>query len=215
MIKVFFCLEDKLWGLCHADRGRDILALQNRWRQRSSGVLGQLNPLSCSRNCLVFLLMWITEKKKNHGFQGLSLASRILRFPRTCNMAYDIALSFCLLLLKALVQILPQASQNLLSSPHKSTCMSQHSVIYSSYTVISFCLLTCCCLRFVSLSFVNQLYFAYHLCFCGPLWKAINAHRFFMKTYCDIGRIFSSFTLIISSSAQEMACFGGRSTEHG
>lgn len=156
-----------------------------RQRQRCSGFSGQLKPLSHCRNCLVFLLMWIIQKEKDIMiFRDLDfqVGYVVLCFPGTCNMAYDTSLSFCLLLLKALVQLLPQASQNLLSSPHKSTCMSQHPVIYSSYTVISFCLLTCCCLRIVSLSFVNQLHFAYHLCFCEPLWKAINACRFFMRT---------------------------------
>lgn len=151
------------------------------WLFRTAEAPVLLQKLSC-----VSVNVDHTERKRHNDFQGLRLSSRIcyvmLCFPGTCNMAYDTSLSFCLLLLKALVQILPQASQNLLSSPHKSTCMSQHPVIYSSHTVISFFLLTCCCLRIVSLSFVNLLHFAYHLCFCEPLWKAINACRFFMRT---------------------------------
>lgn len=179
-----------------------------RQRQRCSGCAEQMEtkkfwgfgtaeaPVLLQKLSCVSVNVDHTERKRNDDFQGFSPASRILCFPRTCNMAYDRAFSLCLLLLKAQVQILPQASQNLLSSPHKSTCMSQHPVIYSSYSVISFCPLTCCCLRIVPLSFVNQLYFAYHLCFCEPLWKAINACRFFMRNYCDIGRVFFSFILV-------------------
>ena len=86
--------------------------------------------------------------------------------------------------------------------PRETTCMSQHPVICCSYAVVFFCLLICCSL-IVSLSLVNQLCFVNHLCFCEPLWKVINACRFSMRFYHDIGRVLSSFMLVISSSTPE------------
>lgn len=69
-------------SLCHADRGKDALAVQNRWKQRSFGVLGQLKPLSCCRNCPVFLLMWITQKEKEIMiFRDLALQVGYYVFP--------------------------------------------------------------------------------------------------------------------------------------
>lgn len=134
-----------------------------RQRQRYSGFLAQMEtgkfwffrtaeaPVLLQKLSCVSVNVDDTERKRHDDFQGFSLASRLLCSPRICNMAYNRFLSFCLSLLKVLVQISPQASQNLLSSPLKSTCLSQHPVIYSSYTVMSFCLLTCCCLRIASL----------------------------------------------------------------
>lgn len=66
------------------------------WVFRSAEAPVLLQKLSC-----VSVNVDHTERKRHNDFQGLSLASRILSFPRICNVAYDTALSFCLLLLKS------------------------------------------------------------------------------------------------------------------
>lgn len=99
--------------------------------------------------------------------------------------------------------------------PLQDYLQSQHPAIYSSYAVVSFCLLICCCSRIVSFSLVNQLYFANHPCFCEPPWKVTSACRFSMRSYRDIGRVLSSFMFVILSSAQESVWCGERSTDHG
>lgn len=117
--------------------------------------------------------MWVTEGKCFNNFQRLSFASRILWFPETVTWHKP---WFCHSLLEGLVQILSQASHFCLFFPCKTSWMSQHPVIYSSYAVVFFCLLICCCSRIVSCLSSTSCNLLITFVF---LWTSVESHQFF------------------------------------
>lgn len=103
---------EKFW-LFRTYRDREVLLF------RAAEASALLQKLSC-----VPVNVDHTEGKRCNDFQGLTLSSRVLCSPRTCNTAYDIALSFCLLLLEALLQILPHK----ISFPPPTSLPECHSI---------------------------------------------------------------------------------------